>query len=107
MNELKKKLNRFRKYIAGKFVFPIRPRRQFRRLMILATALFFAVFVLHIYLFYRIESGAVFQGVPSPAATIPAVNEAKLETVLFRFENKAVIRSAALGLVPVVADPSR
>ncbi len=107
MHALKKKLKSSGRYIADKFVFPIRPRRQFRRLMIAATVLFAVVFALHIYLFYRIQSGSMFQGVASPTAVIPAVNETKLATVLLRFEDKAVIRSAALGLVPAVSDPSR
>jgi hypothetical protein len=107
MNELKSKLQNSGKAIAGRFVFPIRPRIQFRRLMVTVTILFVAIAGIQIYLFYRIQSNTIFQAVEAPESKIPAVNEAKLTTVLKRFEDKAVIRSAALELVPAVADPSR
>ncbi len=107
MEEIKTKLKSSKKFFAGKFTFPVVPRRQFRKLMIAATALFAVVLALHIYLFYRIESGTIFQTAPAQTATIPAVNQAKLATVLQRFEDKAVIRSAAPSLVPAVSDPSR
>ena len=107
MNELKAKLKNSRKVLAGKFVFPILPRLQFRKLMITAAVLFVAVFAFHVYLFYRIESHTFFRAETPASAAIPTVNSAKLATVLVRFEDKAVIRSAALDLVPAVADPSR
>ncbi len=107
MKELTTKFKRSRKLIASKLAFGVRPRAQFRHLMMAMTVLFLAVFALHVYLFYRIESHTIFQGAPEAATAIPSVNESKLATVLVRFEDKALIRSAALGLVPAVSDPSR
>ncbi|MEI8130629.1 MAG: hypothetical protein WCG55_03950 [bacterium] len=107
MNEIRSKLNSSKKFLTSTFIFPINPRLQFRRLMIGGLILFIFVFLGHMYLFYKIESHAIFQSADMSSTSVPVVNETKLATVLLRFEDKAVIRSAALNLVPAVADPSK
>ena len=107
MNEIRTQIKKSRTFLSHKFVFPINPRAQFRRLMIGATILLGGVFLAHMYLFYRIETHAMFQASNTSSTSVPVVNETKLATVLLRFEDKAVIRSAALNLVPAVADPSK
>ena len=107
MQELRIQLKKTRKFLSDKFIFPILPRRQFRKLMIWATILFAAILAFHVYLFYRIESRTLFQAQAPSSVIIPSVNETKLAAVLMRFEDKAVIRSAAPDLVPAVPDPSR
>ena len=107
MNEIREKLNSSKKFLTNTFIFPINPRLQFRRLMISGMILFGFVFLGHMYLFYKIESHAIFQVTDTSSTSVPVVNGAKLATVLLRFEDKAVIRSAALNLVPAVADPSK
>ncbi len=107
MNEIRAKLHNSKKFLASTFIFPINPRMQFRRLMIGGMILFIFVFLVHMYLFYKIESHSIFQTTDTSPMSVPVVNETKLATVLLRFEDKAVIRSAALNLVPAVADPSQ
>ncbi len=88
------------------FRFDFRPRVQWRRLVVVALVLGLATAGLQMYLFYRVEGHTIFESGAVAETAAPVVNETKLDAVLNKFENKALVRSSAVQLVPAVADPS-
>ena len=107
MNEFRKKIRQSRVIFSGIFHFPMSPRRHFRRLVLTMLALFLAVVGFHSYYFYRIQTHKVFQAADATVAPAPKVNEAKLTKVLSHYENKAIMRTQAAQLVPVVGEPDK
>lgn len=89
------------------FFFPMSPRRQFFRLMVVLLVLFLALASFHAYFFYRISSHDIFQTSAVQAPTGPTVNEQKLTSVLSRYDAKEATRATAPALVPPVLEPSK
>ena len=102
----KKFTERWKEAMGRFFRFDFLPRRQFRRLTVATFALGLVIVGLHAYLFYRVEGHTIFAARATAQAPAPVVNEGQLGMVLQRFEDKAIIRSTAVELVPAVPDPS-
>ena len=88
-------------------LFPIAPARQFKKLIITAFVIGLCIIVLHMYLFYRVNSSDIFGVRSTDLPAKPSINEAKLKSVLTRFAEKETKRGAAESLTPTVADPSQ
>jgi hypothetical protein len=92
----------------GKLVsFPMAPRRQFHRLVVLGIATLLIVTAAHLYLFYRIQSYNFLSGTAVDDAPAPKVNQGKLKNVLDRYAQKANTRVDVGVLVSPVADPAK
>ena len=88
------------------FRFDFHPRGQWRRLVILTLVLGLVTAGVQMYLFYRVEGHTIFNTATTTDTAAPVVNEARLTAVLKKFEDKALVRSSAVQLVPVVSEPS-
>jgi hypothetical protein len=88
------------------FSFGISPYRQFTVLAAVMLSLLACLVGFHMYLFYRIESHDIFQGVPVQASA-PSVNEKRLENVLLRYQAKEAARAAAALKTLAVSDPEK
>ena len=100
-------IHRWKDGVKRFFRFDFLPRAQWRRLVIMTLALALVIAGLQMYLFYRVEAHTIFETTTVVDAPAPVVNGDKLDAVLEKFENKALVRSSAVQLVPAVADPSR
>ena len=88
------------------FVFPVAPRRQFRRLVYFCLAVLLLSVALHGYVLYRIHDHQIFFANSAKVETLPTVDEAKLQSVLSEYSAKASQEQAAQVANPSVAEPN-
>lgn len=102
MNEKKKVFHISLKKV---FVFPIAPHTQFRRLVVTIFVLLLLTVALHLYIFYRVQSGKILENqdfIPTPA---PKVNIEKLNKILSTYQDKQNVQEEVRQRV-FIQDPS-
>ena len=88
------------------FVFPVAPRRQYRRLVYICLAVLVLSVAAHEYVLYRIRDHQLFFANSSTVEPLPSVDDAKLQTVLTQYDAKASREQAGQTAEPVVLQPN-
>ena len=88
------------------FVFPIAPRRQFRRLVYICLTVLVLSVAAHAYVLYRIHDNQLFFANSTPVESLPSVNDTKLQAVLSEYDAKADREQAGSAATPTVVQPN-
>jgi hypothetical protein len=88
-------------------MFPIMPRRQFRRVLLGALSILSLSAAFHGYVLYRLHAHKLFFLSTATVSDLPSVNEAKLQAVLSSYETKQLRKNAGVTAVPPVAEPNK
>ena len=88
------------------FVFPIAPRRQFRRLVYISLAVLVVSIAAHAYVLYRIHDNQLFFANSTSVQPIPSVDESRLQAVLTDYDAKASREQAGSTANPSVVQPN-
>ena len=88
------------------FVFPVAPRRQFRRLFYVCLFVLVVSVAAHAYVLYRIHDHDIFFANSAAVETLPSVDQGKLQGVLDQYAAKSAREQAGPALNPPVAQPN-
>ena len=91
----------------GFFTFNIRPKKQFRNLIITWFVLFAFLTAYHLNILRKIESQTLYYVAVENLPPAPKLNDTKLKSVLERFETKKASQLEVSKLTPSVTNPEK
>lgn len=91
----------------GFFAFNIRPKKQFRNLIIVWFILFAGLTAYHINILRKIGNQTLYYVAAENLPPAPKLNDKKLKSVLERFEAKKVFQQGVFKLLPSITNPEK